>query len=166
MTRTIKNNKLILIISFLFVLVSCDSKRIFDEYTTISSNKWKANDPISFHFEVSDTLAKRNLFINIRNNNNYSFSNLFLITKMSFPDGQKMIDTLEYDMADNTGKFLGQGFSEIKENKLFYKENITFPTLGEYAFEVRHAMRKNGDVNGVHALEGITDVGFRIEKIE
>ena len=27
-------------------------------------------------------------------------------------------------------------------------------------------MRKNGEVDGVSSLEGITDVGFRIENIE
>nr|BFF39475.1 hypothetical protein BACY1_12800 [Tenacibaculum mesophilum] len=85
---------------------------------------------------------------------------------MNFPDGQIIIDTLEYDMADVTGKFLGQGFTDIKENKLFYKENITFPRKGEYTFKVRQAMRKNGKLEGIEELEGITHVGFRIEKIK
>ena len=67
-------------------------------------------------------------------------------------------------MADKTGRFLGNGFSEIKENKLYYKENITFPTRGEYTVSITQAMRKNGDINGIQSLNGITDVGFRIEK--
>ncbi len=144
--------------------MSCDSKRVFDRYISPENGTWKINTPIKFHFSVKDTLAKKNLFINIRNNNDYEFSNLFLITKMNFPDNQKLIDTLEYDMADKKGKFLGTGFSETKENKLFYKENILFPVAGEYSLEIYHAMRKNNKVNGVKELKGITDVGFRIEK--
>ncbi len=33
------------------------------------------------------------------------------------------------------------------------------------AFSIRQAMRENGKVDGVIDLEGITDVGIRIERI-
>lgn len=165
MHKTIKKNSIIAVIITVFCLVSCDSNRVFDEYKSVDVKGWKAENKILFNFSVEDTLARRNLFINIRNNNNYAFSNLYLITKIKFPDSHQIVDTLEYDMADLTGKFLGEGFTEIKENKLFYKENITFPTSGNYEVEILQAMRKNGAVKGVVELEGITDVGFRIEKI-
>lgn len=163
MLPRVKNHK---ILFFLIILcfTSCDNKRVFDEYKTILEHTWNVKNPVSFQFDVKDTLVQRNLFINLRNNNEYSFSNLFLITKMKFPDGQQIIDTLEYDMADKTGKFLGEGFTEIKENKLFYKENITFPTAGKYTIEIAQSMRKNGKVEGMKKLNGITEVGFRIEK--
>lgn len=145
-------------------LVACDANRVYDSYVTLSGDSWKKDDPVSFSFVVSDTLEQRNLFINIRNNQSYAFSNLFLITELNFPDGKKIVDTLEYEMADATGKFLGTGFTEIKENKLFYKENVVFPSAGEYKLFVAQSMRKNGEVDGVSSLEGITEVGFRIEK--
>jgi gliding motility-associated lipoprotein GldH len=66
-------------------------------------------------------------------------------------------------MTDKTGRFLGEGFTEIKENKLFYKEKKAFPISGKYTFNVRHAMRKNGDVKPIEFLKGIQDVGFSIE---
>lgn len=166
MLKTTINSNCILSFLVFFSLVSCDANRVFDEYQAVKSNAWNINDPVSFPFEVTDSIAKKNLFINIRNNNDYAFSNLFLITKLHFPDGQRIIDTLEYDMADKTGKFLGTGFSEIKESKLFYKENITFPTKGLYNVTISHAMRKNGSIESIEFLKGITDVGFRIEKIE
>ena len=55
-------------------------------------------------------------------------------------------------------------FSEIKENKLWYKEQYKFNEGGEYKVSIEHAIRKNGATNGVTELKGITDVGFRIEK--
>ncbi|MFD0992684.1 gliding motility lipoprotein GldH [Tenacibaculum geojense] len=165
MTKTLNNNIVIILLCACF-FISCDKKRVFDTYTSVSSSGWEANSTIDFNFEVNDTIQPKNLFINIRNNNDYDYSNLFLITELNFPDGQKIIDTLEYDMADKTGKFLGTGFSEIKENKLFYKENITFPATGNYTFKVSQAMRKNGKIKGIAVLEGITEVGFRIEKTQ
>ena len=159
-------NKIGIFFLTVFMLISCDSDRIYDEYVSLSNSTWSKENTITFTFPIKDSINKKNLFINLRNNKDYGYSNLFLITQMNFPDGEIIIDTLEYDMADRTGKFLGEGFTDIKENKLFYKENITFPNTGEYTFKVRQAMRKNGAVGGVEELEGITQVGFRIEKIK
>ncbi len=165
MLKTISKSKLVigsLIVSMLFI--SCDKKRDFDEYLSLNDQQWNKNNELKFTFSVEDTLSQKNLFINIRNNKDYGYSNLFVITQMDFPDGNSVVDTLEYDMADATGKFLGEGFSDIKESKLYYKENILFPTKGDYTFKIRQAMRKNGEVSGIENLEGVTDVGFRIEK--
>jgi hypothetical protein len=57
---------------------------------------------------------------------------------------------------------MGNGFSDIKESKLFYKDNVTFK--GKYKVHIKQAVRESGKIPGVEALEGITDVGFRIEQ--
>ena len=105
------------------------------------------------------------MFINIRNDNSFEFSNLFLITELEYPDGNTLKDTLEYAMAEPTGEWLGKGFGSGKESKLWYKESIVFPDSGVYKVKVTHAMRKNGDVEGISILDGITDIGLEIEKI-
>lgn len=154
------------LVGILFVITSCDSNRVFDEYKTLNDNKWIQEKPVEFNMQIVDTISRNNLFINIRNNKDYQYSNLFLITHINFPDGKKIVDTLEYEMADKRGQFLGYGISDVKENKLFLKENIIFPTSGNYTVSIYQAMRKNGAVDGIKELEGITDVGFRIEKVE
>ena len=164
METIIRKNNYLIIIMILIFLTSCDSKDIFNQYKSIPNGSWDANKKVSFQFTIKDTISKRNLFINLRNNKNYQFSNLYLITTLSFPNSTKIVDTLQYEMADAEGAFLGSGFSDIKENKLFYKEEKTFPVSGSYSFEVYQAMRKNGKVDGIEFLEGITDVGFSIEK--
>ena len=104
--------------------------------------------------------------INIRNNKKYPYSNLYVITELNFPNGNKIVDTLQYQMSDKFGHFLGKGFTDIKENKLFYKEAKVFPESGKYIFSIRHAMRKNGEVKVIPFLQGVQDVGLSIEKIE
>ncbi|WP_428741639.1 gliding motility lipoprotein GldH [Tenacibaculum sp.] len=159
-------SKIVLLFFVTMLIASCDSNSAFDEYLALPNSTWSKTNTIQFTFPVTDSIGKKNLYINLRNNKDYEYSNLFLITQMDFPDGQIIVDTLEYDMADVTGKFLGQGFSDIKENKLFYKEKITFPRTGNYTFKVRQAMRKNGEIEGIEELKGITHVGFRIEKTQ
>jgi hypothetical protein len=41
---------------------------------------------------------------------------------------------------------------------------MRFKEQGVYVVKVQHAMRENGNTKGVEELEGITDIGFRIEK--
>lgn len=144
------------------LVVSCDSHQIFDQYKTVP-NQWHKDSLVSFTVSPPDSTHLYNLFINIRNTNDYKFSNLFLITEINFPHGKTIKDTLEYQMAKPNGELMGEGFTDIKENKLWYKEGVIFDEVGEYKITIQHAMRNNGEVNGVDNLEGITDVGFRIE---
>ena len=114
-----------------------------------------------------DSINPYNLFINLRNTNDYKYSNLFLIVEMDYPNGKTVKDTLEYKMADPNGKLLGTGFTDVKENKLWYKgykEPFVFNEMGEYGIKIQQAMRQNGQVDGIDNLEGITDVGFRVEQ--
>ena len=163
MTTILKSNPFLIVLGSLLLLFSCDDKSDFNLYKSIDNEGWKANEKIFFEFDVKDTISPKNLFINIRNNNEYAYSNLYLITELVFPNETKVVDTLQYEMADKTGRFLGVGFTEIKENKLFYKEKKAFPVSGNYTFNVRHAMRKNGEVKPIEFLKGIQDVGFSIE---
>ena len=115
---------------------------------------------------MQDSLTPHNIFINLRNNKDYGYSNLFLITQMTFPNQAKIIDTLEYEMTDSNGRFLGNGFSDLKENKLFYKENIYFNQSGEYILEIQQAMRKRNQITAINPLKGISDIGISVEKVK
>ena len=144
------------------MVFSCDSKQIFDEYKSVP-NQWNKDSLISFTVTPPDSTNLYNLFINIRNTSDFKFNNLFLIAEMNFPNGKTITDTLEYQMAKPNGELLGEGFTDVKENKLWYKEGVRFDEIGDYSIIIQHAMRNNGEVNGVDNLTGITDVGFRIE---
>jgi gliding motility-associated lipoprotein GldH len=152
-------------ISLLLGVTSCDSKRVFDEYKSVP-NQWHKDSIIEFNITPPDSITPYNLFVNIRNTNDYKYSNLFLIVEMNFPNGKVVNDTLEYLMTKPNGVFLGTGFSDVKENKLWYKEGVIFSETGEYKVKIQHAMRENGNIKGVENLEGITDVGFRIEQTQ
>ena len=146
------------------LLVSCDKKRVFDEYHSVGKS-WDKDSIVSFELPVVDTTKQYNLFLNIRDNNEYPFNNLFLIVSMQQPNKITKIDTLEYQMADEQGMLLGEGFTDIKDSKLVYKERMKFKT-GKYKIQIKQAVRQTGKIAGVKKLQGITEVGFRIEKLE
>lgn len=148
----------------LLALASCDSTLVKSEYRATDNGYWDKDMVMKFSFSELDSIQKHDMYINIRNDDNFPYNNLFLIAEMAFPTGEIVTDTLEYEMAMPDGTWLGKGYGSIKENKLWYKENIVFPTSGVYTLQISHAMRKNGKVNGIVNLEGITDVGFEIVK--
>jgi gliding motility-associated lipoprotein GldH len=125
---------------------------------------WHKDSIVTFDLPELDSTKRYNLFVTLRDNNNYPFNNLFLIVGIEMPNGFTKVDTLEYQMANPDGSLMGDGFSDIKENKLFFKEKVRF--RGKYKVNIKQAVRENGKVPGVTALEGITEVGFRIENID
>lgn len=152
-----------ILLLFVCLFSACDSRQVYDQYESLPGH-WNKDSIVNFQIKNLDTAQAYNLFINIRNTNAYSFQNLFLITQMNFPNGKVLVDTLEYEMAKPDGTWLGTGFSDLKENKLWYKQGVQFSEKGTYVISIRHAMRKNGRAEGVNNLKGITEVGFRIEK--
>ena len=162
----IKIHKQLSLVALTFLLFSCNSNVVFDQYIPIEDQEWHSEKGVDFIINNLDTISVNNVFINIRNNKNYEFSSLFLIAKLELPNGYKVIDTLEYEMTDASGNWLGSGFTDLKENKLFYKENVVFSEIGTYKFNIQNATRGINDIQGKNPLEGITDVGLSIEKIK
>ncbi|HZJ19280.1 MAG TPA: gliding motility lipoprotein GldH [Pricia sp.] len=154
----------LIILTISAVLFSCNTELVKSEFRATDSGAWNKDNTIAFSFSEMDTVQRYNMFINVRNDATFAYSNLFLIAELEFPTGETVKDTLQYEMALPDGTWLGKGYGSIKENKLWYKENIVFPTSGVYNVRISQAMRKNGSVNGVVNLEGITDVGFEIER--
>ncbi|SHG43066.1 protein involved in gliding motility GldH [Flavobacterium segetis] len=157
----IKNSALLFLV--IILLSSCDKKRVFDDYKSVGES-WNKDSIVNFDLPQLDSTKRYNLFVTLRANNNYKYNNLFLIVALELPNGFTKVDTLEYQMADPDGTLLGDGFSDIKESKLFYKENVRFRST--YKVHIKQAVRENGKVPGVQFLDGITEVGFRIEKKE
>ncbi|KQC31749.1 gliding motility lipoprotein GldH [Flagellimonas eckloniae] len=158
------HNNFFTVLVLAICLVSCNSNLVFSDYEPMANGKWNLDETVHFQFSELDSIEPYNMFINIRNDNTFPFSNLFLIAELEYPNGETIKDTLEYKMSEPSGEWLGQGLGSIKENKLWFHEKIVFPDSGVYKVSIAHAMRKNGDVDGIHTLEGITDVGLEIEK--
>jgi len=154
---------LLLILSCLS-LVSCDQNLVDSQSVVFSNAQFNLLEAPVFEIEPVDTVNAYNMFLNLRNNHDYGYSNLYLITEMKFPQGKIVTDTLQYEMATPQGTFLGSGYGDVYENKLWYKEGVRFRESGTYQLTLRHAMRKNGSVDGIAQLEGVLDIGYSIEK--
>ena len=147
-----------MIISVLAVMVeACDSNRVFDSNEPVNPEGWIPREAKEFRVEITDTISIYNLYINLRHTNDYPYSNIYFFVQTRFPNGQLYRDTVEYVLADPSGKWLGKGLGKIKDNRYPFRKGIHMPAKGTYVFRIEQAMREN-------YLKGIHDVGLRIER--
>ena len=157
-------SKNLVILTLLFInMISCvENNSIRIDHDIL--NGWGLEESIAF--EIKDTIDfPSDIFFYIRNNNDYPFSNIFLISSIKSNKKVFEVDTLEYMMADINGDWLGKGFSSIKESKLTWKRNWKPNFSPPYIFEVKQANRKIGQIKGDKKLFGILSLGLSIEKI-
>ena len=149
--------KLLIFALLIASIFSCDRNRVFEAYEKFPQTGWDKDSVVVFTINVTDTLQTQNLYLNVRNDIKYKYSNLWLFVKIEQPGKIAVADTFEVVLADPTGKWMGEGFGGIKTRQVIYKGGVYFPVSGEYKINIQHGMREN-------VLQGITDIGFRVEK--
>jgi gliding motility-associated lipoprotein GldH len=143
----------------LLLIIACDRNRVFEEYQPIPHDGWHKDALINFNVPITDTFENHNLYINVRNDVKYSYSNLWLFVEINQPGEISVTDTFELSLADPSGRWLGDGFGGVKTRQVVFRRNVFFPVSGEYKFNIQHGMREE-------LLQGITDIGFRVEKLD
>ena len=154
-----KYNRIIFYFLFSVFLSSCDRSVVFEKNVKLPENRWEMNNIIKLDAEIKDTISLHNIYINVRNAGGYQFSNLYLFLNTRTPAGEEARDTIELTLADERGKWLGNGSGDIWDNRILLKSKFRFPVSGIYHFEMQQAMR-------VNPLPQIMDAGMRIEKVE
>lgn len=153
-----KSSKIVFFFLLILIFSACDTNKVYEEYIAVENSVWKKENRAIFEFEATDTSQAHNLYINVRNKGDYKYSNLYLFVRMKGPNGNVLKDTVNCIIADNRGKWLGNGIGDLWDLKIPYIGNFKFAQNGIYVISLEQAMR---DKNG---LKGISDIGLRIEK--
>lgn len=146
-----------ILIPLAFLFSGCNENVIYEKSQDIASEGWHINEVVTFEKEIRDTTLLHDIYLNVRNNNEYPYSNLYVFFHTIFPDGTIYKDTIEMILADRQGQWTGEGFGKIKSNSFHFRKDVWFPIEGEFKFTIQHGMREE-------TLKGITDIGIRIER--
>lgn len=141
---------LLLLSSILFA--ACSKTTIYSEFRNIDSLSWNKDSILRYEYEIEDTTSLYTILLCVRHTEIYPYQNMWL-----FVDDLPKHDTLEFFLADDRGRWLGNGKNGIIEMPVLYEQHYTFPHSGKYSMEVRHGMRDEW-------LSGISDVGLVIRK--
>lgn len=142
-------------------LAGCAGHVVFQDDSPVPGGTWHRSWKPQFTLDVADTVAERNIFLDIRHTGDYPFSNLYLFVTLEGPAGHLFTDTVECTLADPGGRWYGSGagfiFSDRFQAHVLYRMNNRFPHRGRYVFTLEQAMR-------TEELPGVIDVGISVEE--
>lgn len=149
------------IAAFIFLLpvlhISCDKRMHTDMYQHIDNSIWTWDDVKIFPFNIEDTIAEHDILIQLRHTTDYPMSNLYIFVQITGPSGQTLRDTINYQLAEPSGQWIGKGNGHLRELRYMYREHTSFPEPGTYSISLEQAMRES--------RLPVSDIGVRIEKI-
>lgn len=138
------------------VAIGCESGVYYDKQVAVDQHGWLPSDEAVFEVNVTDTTQIFNFLLEVRNNIDYPYANTFFFIHTLFPDGSIAYDTLEFPLADPSGRWLGRRTGRYIDTRYYFRRNARFPQEGTYQFAISNGMRDS-------AITGLHDVGLRIE---
>jgi gliding motility-associated lipoprotein GldH len=148
--------KLILCIAYIaasVLMTSCRRNVVYSHFIPMKSEKtgeWHMDSAVCFDYSITDAQQAYSLIVYVRHTERYPYQNMWLFIGDSIQR-----DTIEFYLADDRGRWLGDRHHGFIEMPVLIEENLHFPDTGSYCMEVRHAMRDT-------LLRGITDVGLEV----
>ncbi|MEI6851732.1 MAG: gliding motility lipoprotein GldH [Bacteroidota bacterium] len=148
---------LLIIISAL--LPSCSQNKVFEKYTKLDNNKWKRDNLIRFDVDIKDVNTNYDVTLALRHTTYYAFANIKVNVTLTFPSGD--MRTRDYDIfiRNSDGSFKGEGAGDLWDITYPVFNDITFPDVGTYKFEVQNVMP-------IMELPDVMDVGLIVRKAE
>ena len=141
---------------FGIILFSC-SKTRYENYYSFNNNGWNSDTIIRFKYTIVDTVNPYDIKLKLRHNVNYEFQNLFLFLE------ETKKDTVEINLANKIGKWLGSGIGDIREVEYVFDKKRVFDKKGDYNLKIEQAMR-HGPLDKIENLEHILAVGLIISE--
>ncbi|MDD4819508.1 MAG: gliding motility lipoprotein GldH [Flavobacteriales bacterium] len=151
-----RTNCLLLCLAFV-ALTSCADDSFFSKVHDMPSNYWTMGDKASFSFQIEDTTNKYDIVADLRSNDGYPWSNIFIYSTTEDTLDYVHKDTLKCVLCDDLGHPTGSGLSNVKENVIIVKKDFVFPHSGKWTISFSHGMRNV-------ELQGVCSIGLRILK--
>ncbi|MBT8220736.1 MAG: gliding motility lipoprotein GldH [Bacteroidia bacterium] len=144
--------------TFLFLfLCSCNSA-YFKEEIELDNNYWTYSHPVEFNFEVLDTSANYDMYLEIHHTDNYPYQNLYLQTTTSLPGDSVIQQLVSFELSDKAGFWLGKCQGNHCRISIPIQSNFHFTKLGEYGLRLDQFTRTD-------SLLGIEKIGLSLLEI-
>lgn len=156
---TSKSQQLIALLLLSITLAACQPNSYYDQSQTIANGKWQQDSNLLFQLPIGDTTALYDMFLNLRHNTSYPYANLYLFIHSTMPSGSQAHDTLELQLAQTDGKWLGTGSGSLRHNHFILRHRLRFAQIGNYTFSIKQGMRQQ-------QLHGIENIGIELVGLE
>lgn len=140
----------------LLVLTSCQKIEVFEKTKVFKAHSWSSKETPSFSFDITDTITPYNIYLVLRHEDAYAYSNIWVNLTVQSPVETATIRR-EFVLANNATGWLGSGMDDIFEHRIAFNNKPAALRKGRYTFTLQQDMRED-------PLDHIVNVGIRVEK--
>lgn len=139
-------------------IASCKSVDIYEKTVAMPDHEWQSSNRPNFEFEIKDTVSFYNVFLVLRHNEKYKFTNIYVNLYIKGP-GQDTAIKIQRDLPLATPEqgWLATGIDDIYEHRIALTTGKQTFREGVYSFTLEQIMRED-------PLKNVLDVGIRVEK--
>lgn len=149
----------LLTITALIFLYGCEDTGLYQQVVFTPNARWSKSFEPRMSFSIQDTASSYRIFFLLRHSDAYPFSNIWVNVKSRLPgETVERAERFELRLATDD-HWLGTGMDDLFDHRiLLYRNPVKFSKPGDYSIRLSHDMR-------VEPLEGVVNLGLRIEKV-
>ena len=153
-----KKTSFSILIMFLFTWVflsSCNDSTVFKGEKDFEDQAWTYDDIINFNVEIADTNQLYDIYFDMEYEKSYPYQNLYFKFSHTDPQGQSSVDTLNIDLIDRSGHWIGECDKDKCEISGMIGNAYKINTPGNHQFSFEQFNRND-------SLRGIDNIGILI----
>lgn len=135
-------------------LSACSDTIVYSRFSSMKSGEWHKDSAVCFDYQIENTKVPYTMILYVRHTERYPYQNMWL-----FVDNVGKTDTIEFYLADDRGRWLGDQHHGFIEMPVLLEDAKQFADTGVYHLSVRQGMREE-------VLLGISDIGFEVSRNE
>ena len=149
---------LIIAFGFAFAFTGCSGgDTIYHKTHSFEQQTWSYSDTVHFSFDIQDTTAKYNLYLDVVHSDTFPFQNLYLNLFSKTPTDEIVKDQHSLELQEKDGYWISECSGHTCELRFILRENLTFPAVGSYTISAEQYTREEN-------LRGIQSLGLFLEK--
>jgi gliding motility-associated lipoprotein GldH len=136
---------------------SCTTVDLYEKTVAIPGHEWQSSFQPSFEFEIKDTASLYDIYVVLRHNEKYNFTNIYLNLYINGPGSDSTLKIQrDLPLATNEDGWLASGMDDIYEHRIPLIQGQSLKA-GLYKFRLEQIMRED-------PLKNVLDAGLRVEK--
>lgn len=141
----------------LILLTACSTNDIYNKQNNIPADGWDIYNTQTFDIDIATT-SHYDIDLFLRHDNQYKYRNLWLFVDHIAPDSTISTDTINIELADNYGHWLGGGWGSTHQLEQNYLTHQLLDS-GRHTIKLTQAMRE-------YKLKEIKNIGLSVTKSE
>ena len=124
-------------------LQSCEAAYLYEQSYELPPEGWSYDNVLTYEFPIYDTTKAYQLLLEIEHSSDYAYQNCYVNIATTFPDGERSVQQLSLNLADNIGRWAGDCGGNSCTAVVDLQPAVRFPGVGTYTITLEQYMRIN-----------------------